>query len=99
MPAAARVTDKHVCPQATTTPVPVPHVGGVIAPPGVMTITIGYQPAATKGSICTCGPGSPNEIKSGSTTVSFAYQDAARMLDPTSHGGSIMTGDPSVLIG
>ena len=43
MPFAARVTDTHSCP----IPAPVPHVGGVIMPPGVPTILIGSLPAAT----------------------------------------------------
>jgi uncharacterized Zn-binding protein involved in type VI secretion len=94
MPFAARVTDKHACP----IPAPIPHVGGVIIPPGVPTIMIGSLPAATVGSTCLC-PGSPNKIAKGSTTVVLGSKPAARMGDATAHGGAIMTGCSTVLIG
>ena len=40
---AARVTDMHACPLVTAV---VPHVGGVILPPGCPTVLIGMMPAA-----------------------------------------------------
>jgi uncharacterized Zn-binding protein involved in type VI secretion len=94
MPAAARVTDAHSCPASS----PNPHVGGVIAPPGVIGVTIGYLPAATVTHNCVC-PGPPNPITTGSGTVTIAYQPAARMGDSTAHGGFITSGDTSVDIG
>jgi uncharacterized Zn-binding protein involved in type VI secretion len=35
----------------------------------------------------------------GSTTVIFGGMPAARLGDPTIHGGTILTGLPTVLIG
>jgi uncharacterized Zn-binding protein involved in type VI secretion len=94
MPFAARVTDTHSCP----IPAPVPHVGGIIMPPGVPTILIGSLPAATVGSTCMC-PGPPNMVAKGSTTVMLGSKPAARMGDTTAHGGAIIKGCPTVLIG
>lgn len=95
MPFAARVTDPHVCPL----PAPIPHVGGIIMPPGVPTILIGSLPAATVGDKCLCAIGPTNAIAMGSTTVVMGSKPAARMGDPTAHGGSIVMGCPTVLIG
>ncbi|HRT54053.1 MAG TPA: type VI secretion protein, partial [Flavobacteriales bacterium] len=43
---AARVGDMHICPMVTPAPVPVPHVGGPILPPGNPLVLIGGAPAA-----------------------------------------------------
>jgi uncharacterized Zn-binding protein involved in type VI secretion len=59
---------------------------------------IGGQPAAVVGDICTC-VGPPDSIANGSMTVTFGGRPAARMGDPTVHGGMIMVGLPTVLIG
>jgi uncharacterized Zn-binding protein involved in type VI secretion/triacylglycerol esterase/lipase EstA (alpha/beta hydrolase family) len=85
----------HVCPMVT---VLVPHVGGPIMPPGVPTVLIGGQPAATVTGMCTC-VGPPDIIIMGSTGVLINYLPAARMGDPTAHGGSIILGCPTVMIG
>ena len=95
MPPAARVTDMHTCPQVT---VLVPHVGGPILPPGVPTVLIGGLPAATLGSMCTC-VGPPDAIIRGSATVLIGGRPAARMGDNTAHGGVIVLGMPTVMIG
>jgi uncharacterized Zn-binding protein involved in type VI secretion len=92
---AARVTDPHVCPMVTGV---VPHVGGPIMPPGAPTVMIANVPAANVGSLCTC-VGPPAPIVMGSTTVMIGGKPAARMGDPTGHGGSIVMGCPTVLIG
>ena len=94
MSAAARVSDPHVCPMVS----PLSHVGGAILPPGVPTVIVGSMPAATLGSSCVC-PGPPNAIASGSTTVVIGSKPAARMGDLTAHGGTIVAGCPTVLIG
>jgi len=96
MPAAARVNDNHVCPMAN--PNGSPHTGGTILPPGVPTVFIGGQPAATSGSMCVCA-GPPDSIMMGSSTVFIGGQPAARMGDSTAHGGSIVAGCPTVNIG
>jgi uncharacterized Zn-binding protein involved in type VI secretion len=96
MPPAARISDNHECPMVN--PNGSPHVGGPILPPGVLTVLIGGQPAATVGNMCTCA-GPPDSISVGSTTVIISGQAAARVNDPTAHGGSIVTGCFTVLIG
>ncbi|HWB00734.1 MAG TPA: PAAR domain-containing protein [Pirellulales bacterium] len=95
MPAAARAGDMHVCPMVT---VLVPHVGGPILPPGCPTVLIGGQPAARLGDMCTC-VGPPDVIVLGSTSVLIGGQPAARMGDLTAHGGTIVIGLPTVMIG
>ena len=92
---AARINDMHVCPMVTGT---VPHVGGPILPPGEATVLIGGMPAAKVGDMATC-TGPPDSIAAGSATVLIGGAPAARMGDSTSHGGSIVLGEPTVLIG
>jgi uncharacterized Zn-binding protein involved in type VI secretion len=92
---AARVTDMHVCPMVT---VLVPHVGGPILPPGGITTLIGMLPAARVGDMAVC-VGPPDVIALGSFTVLIGGQPAARMGDLTAHGGTIVLGLPTVLIG
>ena len=92
---AARVGDMHVCPMVTGI---IPHVGGPILPPGLPTVMIGGMPAAIVGTMCTC-VGPPDSIIMGSTTVMIGGKPAARMGDSTAHGGSIVIGCPTVMIG
>ena len=92
---AARIGDFHVCPMFTG---PVPHVGGPILPPGSPTVLIGGMPAAVLGYMCVC-VGPPDSIILGSTTVLIGGKPAARMGDSTAHGGTIVVGLPTVLIG
>lgn len=96
MPAAARIGDMHTCPQVN--PGPVPHVGGPIVAPGVPTVFIGGQPAAVVGDLLTC-VGPPDTIVKGSATVLIGGKPAARQGDLTAHGGVIVTGIPTVMIG
>lgn len=95
MKPAARITDMHVCPMVTGV---VPHVGGPILPPGAPTVLIGSLPAARVGDMATC-VGPPASIVLGSMTVIISNMPAARMGDMTAHGGSIVVGCPTVLIG
>lgn len=95
MGAAARITDMHTCPMVT---VLVPHVGGPILPPGEPTVLIGGLPAARVGDMLTC-VGPPDTIIAGSSTVLIGGMPAARMGDQTAHGGIIVAGCPTVLIG
>jgi uncharacterized Zn-binding protein involved in type VI secretion len=92
---AARVTDMHVCPMVTGV---VPHVGGPILPPCAVTVLIGKLPAARVTDMATC-VGPPDVILKGSMTVLINKLPAARMGDLTAHGGSIILGLPTVLIG
>jgi uncharacterized Zn-binding protein involved in type VI secretion len=95
MPPAARVTDMHVCPVVT---VLVPHVGGPILPPCAMTVIIGGLPAARITDMAVC-VGPPDVIVMGSSSVLIEYLPAARMLDNTAHGGMIVMGCFTVIIG
>lgn len=92
---AARVGDMHTCPMFNG---PVPHVGGPVLPPGGVTCLIGSVPAARASDMCTC-VGPPDVIAKGSGTVLIANMPAARLGDLTSHGGSIVLGLPTVMIG
>ncbi|HBH7051523.1 TPA: PAAR domain-containing protein [Morganella morganii] len=96
MKPAARSGDMHLCP-AQTPPVPVPHVGGPVLP-APATVLIGGLPAATLGQLCLC-IGVPDSIITGSMTVLINNKPAARLGDSTTHGGTVITGLPSVLIG
>lgn len=98
MPNAARLKDMHTCPMQTPGLPPVPHVGGPIIGPGVPTVLIGKLPAAVMGDMATC-VGPPDTIIKGSTTVMIGGKPAARMGDTTAHGGSIIMGCPTVIIG
>lgn len=99
MPAAARITDMHTCPMQTpAVPSPIPHVGGPVIGPGVATVLIGKLPAAVVGDSCTC-VGPPDTIAMGSATVMIGGLPAARMGDSTAHGGSIVLGEMTVMIG
>lgn len=92
---AARATDMHVCPMVTGV---VPHVGGPILPPGCPTVLIGGMPAARMGDMATC-VGPPDTIILGSMTVLIGGKPAARLGDSTAHGGAIILGCPTVMIG
>lgn len=95
MPPAARVTDMHVCPMVTAL---VPHVGGPILPPGCPTVLIGFLPAARVTDMAVC-VGPPDVIVKGSPTVLIGGLMAARIGDTTAHGGTIVLGCPTVMIG
>lgn len=95
MPPAARLTDMHTCPMTTSV---VPHVGGPVIGPGASTVLIGKIPAAVVGDNCVC-VGPTDTIVKGSSTVMITGKPAARMGDTTAHGGSIVVGCPTVMIG
>ena len=95
MSLAARVGDMHVCPMVTAT---VPHVGGPALPPGEPTVLIGGMPALRVGDMLTC-TGPPDTVVAGSSSVFIGGMPAARMGDSTAHGGTIVIGAPTVMIG
>ena len=95
---AARVGDMHVCPMVTPGVPPIPHVGGPVLPPGGITVLIGGMPAARVGDMCLC-VGPPEVVELGSFTTLIAGMPAARLGDMTAHGGAIVLGMPTVLIG
>ncbi|MEW6642422.1 MAG: PAAR domain-containing protein [Pseudomonadota bacterium] len=98
MPPAARLSDMHTCPMVTPGLPPIPHVGGPIAGPCAPTVLIGGLPAAKLGDLAVC-VGPPDSIVSGSTSVLIMGLPAARLGDSTAHGGAIVVGFPTVLIG
>jgi uncharacterized Zn-binding protein involved in type VI secretion len=98
MPPAARITDMHTCPMVTPGMPPIPHVGGPVVGPGVPTVLIGQLPAAVVGDSAVC-VGPPDFIVKGSSTVMIGGRPAARVGDTTAHGGSIVLGCFTVIIG
>ncbi len=98
MPPASRITDMHVCPMMTPGVPPIPHVGGPIVVPGAPTVLVAMLPAATLGSMCVC-VGPPSSVIKGSATVLMNKKPAARMGDNTAHGGVIVLGAPTVMVG
>lgn len=92
---AARLTDMHTCAMFTG---PVPHVGGPIIAPCAPTVLIGSLPAARVTDPCVCA-GPPDVIVMGAFTTLIMKMPAARIGDMTAHGGVIVTGMPTVIIG
>jgi uncharacterized Zn-binding protein involved in type VI secretion len=72
--------------------------GGPISGPGAPNVLIGMLPGSVVGDLCVC-VGSPDSIVKGSTTVMLGGKPAVRMGDTTAHGGSVVRGLPTVLIG
>lgn len=91
---AATISSYHTCPKSTGTKA---HVGGPIVA-GCGSVLIGGLPAARVGDKCAC-EGPADVISAGSPTVIINGKPAARMGDATAHGGKIMVGNPTVLIG
>ena len=95
MTPCARLTDMHVCPMFTG---PVPHVGGPIAGPGQPTVLVGMLPASVIGDVAIC-VGPPDTVVKGSATVLVGGRPVARMGDSCAHGGAIVLGCFTVLVG
>ena len=93
---AARVGDMHTCPMVD--PGPKPHVGGPVLPAGEPTVLIGGMPAARMGDKATC-VGPSDTIAAGAFPVAIGSNPAARISDQSAHGGVIVAGCPTVLIG
>lgn len=94
----ARLSDMHVCPMVTPGVPPIPHVGGPILPPCMVTVLVGGLPAARVTDMALC-VGPPDVIVMGSPTVLIGSLMAARILDPCSHGGMIVLGCFTVIVG
>lgn len=91
---AARIGDMHICPMVTGV---VPHVGGPVVL-GAPNVLVGSMPQARISDMVTC-TGPPDAITGCSPTVLVAGMPAARMGDLTAHGGNIVLGCFTVLIG
>lgn len=89
MPPAARVTDMHACPK---------HGGGPLLPAGEPTVLIGFMPAAREGDLAICA-GPPDRVAKGESSVLIGHKPAARLGDSMEHGGMIVLGCPTVMIG
>lgn len=98
MPNAATITSMHECPMQTPAIPPIPHVGGPVIGPGAPTVLICGLPAARVGDSAFC-VGPPDSIVSGSSTVMIEGSPAAFLGSETAHGGSIVMGCPTVMIG
>ena len=86
----------HICPMVT---VLVPHVGGPIAGPCAPTVLTGMMPQARITDLCVC-VGPPDVIiPPCAPTVLVSGLPAARIGDMTAHGGAIILGCFTVLIG
>jgi uncharacterized Zn-binding protein involved in type VI secretion len=85
----------HTCPLVTGV---VPHVGGPIVSPGAPTVIVVGLPAARIGDMAIC-VGPPDIIAQGSLSVFIGGMPASRLGDMTAHGGIIVMGAPTVLIG
>src|SRR4029079_15055707 len=92
---AARVADMHTCPMVTGV---VPHVGGPIIPPCMINVLTCFMPQARITDMAIC-VGPPDFIVQGSFSVLVGGLPAARWGDMTAHGGIIVTGCFTVLIG
>lgn len=95
MPPASRIGDNHTCPMVN--PGPTPHVGGPIIS-GMGSVLIGNKPAARVGDKATC-QAPPDTISMGAPSVLIGNKMAARIGDSTVHGGVIVAGETTVIIG
>lgn len=76
----------------------VPHVGGPVLPACAVTVLTCSKPQARVGDKLFCiGP--TDTIVKGSATVMVNRMPAARLGDMTAHGGVIVVGAPTVIIG
>lgn len=94
---AARKGDMHECPKVTPGTPPVPHVGGPVYE-GCHTVLIEGVAAARVGDLCICC-GEQDVITTGSSSVYIGGKPAACKGDQTAHGGKIVVGSKSVMIG
>ena len=76
-----------------------PHVGGPIIPPCQVNVIVCGMPQARVTDKSLCATAIPAKIVTGAWNVLVGGQPAARIGDKTSHGGTIITGCPTVLIG
>jgi uncharacterized Zn-binding protein involved in type VI secretion len=84
----------HTCPLVSGM---VPHVGGSIVT-GCPTVLTAGLPQARVGDTATC-VGPPDVVVGGAATVLIGGRPAARMGDVTAHGGVVVVGAPTVLVG
>lgn len=91
---AAFMGSLHVCPGVT---VIIPHVGGPVIGTGATVLVMG-PPSALMGDMAVC-VGPPDKAVMGSPLVLAMNKPMARMGDPCQHGGAIVLGMPTILVG
>lgn len=91
---AATIGSNHTCPMVTGT---VPHVGGPVVQ-GSPNVLIKGKPTARQGDTCVC-TGPPDSIAQGNPSVLVNGLPIATIGSPTVHGGAIVMGESSVLVG
>ncbi len=94
----ARITDLHICPMQTPAVVPIPHVGGPVVGPGMPTVMAGGIPVSVLGDMAIC-VGPPDVMIVGAFTVLAGGKPIVRITDVTAHGGMVIVGLPTVLVG
>lgn len=96
MKPAARVDDTHDCPLVE----PPMHLGGEILAPAAGTVLVGDKLAARISDLASCIQASDHDVVAqGAATVLIVGLCAARKTDATAHGGAIVEGMDTVLIG
>lgn len=98
MPPASVISHMHTCPLQTPGAPPIPHVGGPILPPCLPTVMVMSMPAAPAGNPVLC-VGPPDTTAKGSMTVHIGGKPFMRQGDTCAHGGSIVMGFPTVMVG
>ena len=92
---AAYLGALHVCPAVT---VIVPHVGGPVIGSAAKVLVGGSLPAGVVGDMAVCiGP--PDTVAVGCPTVLAQDKPWATVGDSCAHGGVIVLGWPTVLVG
>jgi uncharacterized Zn-binding protein involved in type VI secretion len=91
---AACIGDMHSCPVSS----PIMHMGGPVIGPGATTVLFEGKPAARVGDSCIC-VGVTDQVVAGSSGVFVEGKPAVRVSDRCAHGGMIVTGCATVLIG
>jgi uncharacterized Zn-binding protein involved in type VI secretion len=77
---------------------PIPHGGGPILPPCEVTVLTGFLPQARATDMAMC-VSPPDMIAKGSATVLVGFLPCARIMDEEIHGGMIVLGEFTVLVG
>jgi len=77
---------------------PTPHLGGPIVGAGVSTVLAENRPVSVVSDSATCN-GPSDVLIFGSSTVLADNRPVVRMGDPTAHGGVVIMGAPTVLVG
>ncbi len=91
---AAYLGSLHVCPAATG---PVPHVGGPVIG-SIATVLVAGKVVAVIGDTAVCiGP--PDKVASACVPVLAKNKPWATLGDSCAHGGKIVLGEPTVIVG